>query len=246
MTRPNRSNTSNIEQIPLDLGHRPALGREDFLIAPPNADAVEWIDRWPEWPAPALVLYGAPASGKSHLAAVWQSKTNAATVDTTTLSAQSADKISALGEHLVLDHIDPWFGDRAAETTLFHLYNIMKEEQRTMLLTMRMAPTHVPFCIPDLASRLRAAPAISIQTPDDMLLSAILVKLFADRQLQISHDVIMYLLPRMERSFAAVYDLVEAADKLALAEKRAISVPLMRRVLLERSELAGAGELFNQ
>ena len=145
-----------------------------------------------------------------------------------------------------MDHIDPWFGDRDGETTLFHLYNIMKEENRTMLLTMRMAPTHAAFCIPDLASRLRAAPATAIQTPDDTLLAAILVKLFADRQLQISHDVIMYLLPRMERSFSAAHELVDIADKLALSERRAISVPLMRRVLLERSELAGAGELFNR
>ncbi len=245
MANAKKTNTTST-QLPLDLGHRPAFGREDFLIAPPNAGAVEWIDRWPQWPAPALVLYGPPASGKSHLAAVWRNKTKAAVIDTTTLAEQNADDIAKQGEHLVLDHIDPWFGDREGETTLFHLYNIMKEEGRTMLLTMRMAPTHVPFSIPDLASRLRAAPAASIQTPDDMLLSAILVKLFSDRQLQISHDVIMYLLPRMERSFAAAHELVDIADKLALSEKRPISVPLMRRVLLERSELAGAGELFNQ
>lgn len=246
MPRPKTSNSNTVTQLPLDLGHRPALGREDFLIAPPNASAVEWIDRWPQWPAPALILYGPPASGKSHLAAVWRSKAEAVTIDTATLADQSADTIAAQGEHLVLDHIDPWFGDRDGETTLFHLYNIMKEENRTMLLTMRMAPTHAAFCIPDLASRLRAAPATAIQTPDDTLLAAILVKLFADRQLQISHDVIMYLLPRMERSFSAAYELVDIADKLALSERRAISVPLMRRVLLERSELAGAGELFNR
>lgn len=234
------------KQLPLDLGHRPAYGREDFLIAPPNMDAVEWIDRWPDWPAPALVLYGPPASGKTHLAAVWRNKTKAVSIDTATLAERNADEIAAQGEHLVLDHIDPWFGDHAGEKTLFHLYNIMREDGRTMLLTMRMAPTHVSFAIADLASRLRAAPASAIQTPDDTLLAAILVKLFADRQLQIGHDVITYLLPRMERSFAAAHEIVEIADKLALSEKRPISVPLMRRVLLEQDELVSAGELFSQ
>lgn len=233
-------------QLPLDLGHRPALGREDFLIAQPNAQAVGWVDRWPEWAAPALVLYGPPASGKSHLAAVWQKRTNAAIVDTNHLDTQSAEDIAAMGEHLLLDHIDPWFGDRAGETTLFHLYNMMKEEGRTMLLTMRMAPAHAGFIIPDLASRLRAAPAAAIEAPDDTLLAAILVKLFADRQLQISHDVIMYLLPRIERSFAALQALVETADRLALSEKRGISVPLMRRILLESTDLVGDGALFDK
>ncbi|MCB9988499.1 MAG: DNA replication protein [Rhodospirillales bacterium] len=222
-------------QIPLDLSHRPAQGREDFLVAPSNREAVAWIDRWPEWPAPALVLYGPAASGKSHLAAVWGEKTGAAFADTNDLAGQAADQIAAQAPHLVLKNIDLWFGDRDAETTLFHLYNLMKEEGRSLLLTMRMAPTHAAFVLPDLASRLRAAPAAAIAPPDDVLLSAVLVKLFADRQLQIGDEVLNYILPRMERSFAAARDLVAAADKLALAEKRPISVPLIRRVLLNQT-----------
>ena len=217
------------QQIPLDLSHRPAYGRTDFLVAPSNESAVTWIDRWPEWPAPALIIYGPASCGKTHLAAVWKEQTGAGFVDTNDLAAQSADKIAAIAEHLVLDHIDPWLGDRAAETVLFHLYNLMKEEKRTLLLTMRVPPQHISFAIADLASRLRAAPAAAIEPPDD----ALLVKLFADRQLQIGHDVLAYILPRMERSFAAAHDLVAAADRLAMAEKKGISIPLIRRVLLE-------------
>ncbi len=231
-------------QIPLDLGHRPAQGREDFLVAPSNRDAVAWIDRWPDWPAPALVIYGPVASGKSHLAAVWGERNGAARIDTAALTEQSADRLATTATHLVIDNIDLWLGDRAAETTLFHLYNLMREENRTLLLTMTMAPTHIGFALPDLASRLRAAPAAAIQPPDDSLLAALLVKLFADRQIQVGSDVLTYLLPRMERSFAAAYNLVEAADRLALAEQRPVSVPLVRRILMGRQDLAGAGELF--
>lgn len=234
------------EQIPLDLGHRPAQGREDFLVAPSNQDAVTWIDRWPAWPAPALIIYGPVASGKSHLAAVWGERAGAAVIPTARLAEMEADALAAAAQHLVIDNVDLWFGDRAAETTLFHLYNLMREEKRNLLLTMNAAPSHIEFAIPDLASRLRAAPAAAIQPPDDTLLAALLVKLFADRQLQIGRDVLAYLLPRMERSFAAAHELVKAADRLALAEKRPISVPLVRRVLLSRQELAGAGELFSK
>lgn len=219
------------QQIPLDLGHRTALGREDFLVAPCNQDAVGWVDRWPGWPAPALVLYGPAASGKTHLAAVWKNQAESAWVEAAVLAAQDANELAARAAHLVIDQLDPWIGDRAAETTLFHLYNLMKERGSSLLITMRSAPGQIEFTIPDLSSRLRAAPAVSIQPPDETLLAALLVKLFADRQLNVGADVVAYILPRMERSFAAARDIVAQADHLALAEKKPVTIPLIRQIL---------------
>lgn len=227
----NPQNKAKHQQIPLDLGHRSAYRREDFLIGPENSDAVGWIDRWPEWPAPVLILSGAAASGKTHLAAVWRDKTQAVNVRAELLDTASADDITAMGQHLVIDGVDPWLGAREAEETLFHLYNIFKEEGRSFLVTMRMPPARMEFSLPDLASRMRAAPVMMIQPPEDTLLASILIKLFSDRQLSVSNDVIRYILPRMERSFAAARDIVALADQMALAEKQKISLPLMRKVL---------------
>lgn len=227
-----------IEQIPLDLGARRALGRSDFHVGTSNRDAVGWIDRWPDWPAPILILHGPAASGKTHLASVWQEKSGAAAIRPDMLASHSAEELFALGEVLLLDGLDPWLGDRASETTLFHLYNMLKENQRTMMLTMRMAPSYADFTIPDLASRFRAAPAVAIHPPDDMLLASVLIKLFSDRQLSVNNDVISYILPRMERSFSAARDIVERADKKALSEKRGISVPLLRGVLNDMLDIS--------
>lgn len=221
----------NGDQIPLDLGTRHAFGRGDFLIGASNKAAVGWIDRWPDWPAPILILQGPAACGKSHLCAVWRDIANAVFLKPETLEGEEAITLFESGPALILDGLDPWLGDRKAETTLFHLYNLLREEQKTMLITLRMAPAHTDFAIPDLASRFRAAPVATIQPPDDMLLGSILIKLFADHQLRVSNDVIGYLLPRIERSFAAARDIVALADRMALAEKRGISVPLMRKVL---------------
>ena len=223
------------QQLTFDLGHRAALGRDNFLIADSNRDAVSWVDLWPEWPAPALVLYGPAACGKTHLAAVWSAQTGAVSLDPATLSTTSADVLFARGQHFLIDPVDPWIGERAAETTLFHLYNLAKEHKRTILMTMRVPPVRLSFEIPDLASRLRAAPGVAIHAPDEMLLGAVLVKMFADRQLQIGEEVLNYILPRMERSFAAARDLVVKADQQALAEKRPISVPLIRQVLMSQT-----------
>ncbi len=218
-------------QIPFDLGHRTAMGREDFLIAPSNEDAVAWIDLWPEWPAPTLILYGPVASGKSHLAAVWGEIAGAACVDPDSLNDSSIRAIADAAKHVILEDADRLIGNVEGEKGLFHLYNLFKEEKRSILMTLSEPPVRRSFAIPDLASRLRAAPAVAIREPDDVLLGAILVKMFNDRQLRIGADVVKYILSHMERSFEEARRVVEEADRRAMIEKRAISVPLLREIL---------------
>lgn len=219
------------QQIPLDLSVRPAHGREDFLIGPENREAVAWLDRWPDWPSPALMLCGPAACGKSHLAAVWQQKSGACFLRPDSLGSEGAEDLTKNNGHVIIDGLDPWIGDSAAETTLFHIFNIFREQKRFLLLTLRMNPAQGDFALPDLASRLKASPLARIFPPGEDLLGAVLIKLFHDRQLAVSQDVIGYIVPRMERSFAAARDIVEAADHMALSQKRAVSVPLMRQVM---------------
>lgn len=221
------------EQIPLDLGHRTALERQDFLVATNNQDAVAWIDLWPEWPAPTLILYGPVASGKTHLGAVWAERSSAVCVKASSINEDVIRDIADMKHHVIIEDGDALIGNLAGEKGLFHLYNIFKEEQRSFLLTLQEPPVRRAFALPDLASRLRAAPSVAIREPDEELLSAILVKHFNDRQLRVSAEVLNYILPRIERSFEAVRDLVEEADKRAMAEQRKISIPLLRDILTQ-------------
>ena len=224
-----------MQQIPFDLGHRAAMGREDFLIAPNNQDAVAWIDLWPEWPAPALILYGPAASGKSHLAAVWGECANAACVKPDSLNDSSIRHIADAARHVVLEDADDLIGNIEGEKGLFHLYNLFKEEKRSILITLQEPPVRRSFAVADLASRLRAAPAVAIREPDDVLLGAILVKLFSDRQLRVSADVIKYIVLHMERSFEEARRIVAEADARALSEKRPVSVALLKGIMVEEA-----------
>lgn len=227
-----KSNGAANSQIPFDLGHRTAMAREDFLIAPSNQDAVAWIDLWPEWPAPSLIIYGPVASGKSHLAAVWGQKAGAACVKPESLNDSSIRHIAGAANHIILEDADDLIGNLESEKGLFHLYNLFKEEKRSILITLKEPPVRRDFALPDLASRLRAAPCVAIREPDDVLLGAILVKLFNDRQLRVGQDVINYILPRIERSFEAVQQFVSVIDRAALVNKKRISVALVRDILL--------------
>ncbi len=223
--------SNSLEQIPLDLGHRTALGRDDFLVTPNNHDAVAWIDLWPDWPAPCLVLYGPVASGKTHLGAVWAERSSAVCVKASDINEDFIHDVADMKHHIIIEDADSLIGNIVGEKGLFHLYNIFKEEQHSMLLTLNEPPVRRAFALPDLASRLRAAPSVAIREPDEHLIEALLVKLFSDRQIRVSAETLHYILPRIERSFEAVRDLVERADQQAMIEKRSITIPLLRGII---------------
>ena len=217
-------------QLALAFDHRPSLSGDDFLVAPNNAEAVGWIDRWPDWPGPALVVFGPPGCGRTHLAHVFQTRSGARSIGSADLGAADARTVLGDARAIVLDDADAMAGP-ALERGLLHLYTAIEQEGRSMLLTARSAPSRWPIALADLSSRLKAAPVVEIGPPDDALIAAVLVKLFADRQLRVTDDVIQYALARMDRTVDAARRLVAAADSTALAERRNITVPLVRRIL---------------
>lgn len=212
--------------MPLDLGHRLALGREDFLVAESNREAVAFLDLWPEWPAKGLVIHGPEASGKTHLAQVWRARSDAVAIDR---EALSRDVPALLGEarHAVVEGLEHGVNERG----LLHLYNYLAGQGGTLLLTATLPPVRWPVALPDLRSRLLALPSVAVGGPDDALIEAVMIKQFADRQVRVAPDVIAFLVPRLERSLAAVRQVVAALDEAALAERRPITVPLARQVL---------------
>ncbi|MGB8621451.1 MAG: chromosomal replication initiator DnaA, partial [Paracoccaceae bacterium] len=105
-----------------------------------------------------------------------------------------------------------------------------------LLLTARSAPNRWPLALPDLKSRMEGTLTATLEPPDDTLLAAVLVKLFADRQLVVPPRMITYLVGRMERSFAAAQALVADLDARALATGRKIGERLAAEVLDNRAD----------
>jgi chromosomal replication initiation ATPase DnaA len=224
-----------IRQMPLDLGHRAAVGREDFLVAPGNQDAVAWLDLWPNWPAPGLVIYGPEACGKTHLAEVWRARSQARIVTPADIAARDAPAIVGEARALVIERPDRGVDERA----MFHLYNYVAADRGWLLLTAEKPVAQWSLQLADLRSRLAALPAVAMLPPDDALIEAVMIKQFSDRQLRVGPDVIAYLVPRVERSLAAVRDVVTSLDRAALAERRPVTVPLARQILAEITAARG-------
>ena len=214
-------------QLALDLPRRTAFGRADFMVSESNVAAVERIDRWPDWPSPTLVLHGAPGCGKTHLLHLWRERASALIVAGETLTAERLPHLL----HEVPRRVAVDDADRASEPALLHLYNSCIEHHGSLLITVSRPPGSWPIALADLRSRLRAAPDVGIGPPDDALLGAVLVKHFADRQLHVAPEVIVYLLRRVDRSFAAAEKIVARLDGAALSNSGPVTIPLARRVL---------------
>jgi chromosomal replication initiation ATPase DnaA len=221
-------------QLVFSLEHRPSLDAADFIVGPPNAAASAWIDRYPDWPAPLVALHGPAGSGKSHLLHLWRKRHGAVALDPAAISTQSLPVLLGQARAVALDFgsQDLSRGDLPLdERALLHLYNILADRRGHILAAARATPSRWKAALPDLRSRLGAAASIAIEAPDDALLSAVLGKLFADRQLRVPPGVIEYLVSRMERSLDAAGRIVEALDRTALVERRALSIALAREVL---------------
>jgi chromosomal replication initiation ATPase DnaA len=203
-------------QLALALDHAESYAREDFLSGPCNQGQLQLIDDWPEWPANALALIGPEGSGKTHLAMIWAAVAGARVISARALREAELPSALATGA-LVVEDAAAGADDRA----LFHLINLAREENAFLLLTARSAPATWPAVIPDLISRLRALPVLTLQTPDDAMLRAVIVKLAADRQLMLDESVVAFIATRIERSFAAARAAVIALDNEALRQRRA-------------------------
>lgn len=230
------------QQLTFDLGHRPALEREDFLVAPSNEVAVAWIDRWPDWPSQALAIFGPAGCGKTHLCQVWRRASEAVEIDAAGL--RRSEPPALLGERqvcVVEDVADTLEREPQVAERLLHLYNMIHERGGFLLLSDRKPPARWACPLADLRSRLSGMQAVALSEPDELLVQAVLVKLFADRQLSLTPEVVRFLMPRIERSFDAVRQIVAAIDARALEARRDITVPLVRLVLSDQ----GAQETVN-
>jgi chromosomal replication initiation ATPase DnaA len=216
------------EQLIFDLPAHPAMGRADFIKAPCNATALAAVSDWGRWGGGRLALCGPASSGKSHLARIFAQESGAATLLAETLEPAM---VPDLPDRVVIEDADRLFGKITSQEALFHLYNDLGARGGRLLITGLATPSQWPIVLPDLASRVQAMSLAKLGPPDDELLGALLAKLFHDRQIRPPEKLIPYLLPRMDRSFAAAHRLVAELDHRALSEKRPLNTALAGEVL---------------
>jgi chromosomal replication initiation ATPase DnaA len=216
-------------QLAFDLPVGEAYRRADFFISPANAEALSCVEAWRDWPAGKMLLIGPIGAGKTHLAHLWAETAGAKIIAARNLLGYDLPMLAR--SPVAVEDADLIAQNREAETALFHLHNLMAAQGQGLLVTAASPPRDWGLCLPDLKSRLQAASLVSLAPPDDALLSAVLVKLFADRQITVPPNLISFLILRMDRSIAAARDLVAILDARALAMGRPVTRTLAAEVL---------------
>lgn len=214
-------------QLTFDLPQQVAMGIGDFFVSPANAQAHAMILDPARWPQGKLCLTGPAGAGKSHLARVFADRSAAQVLDG---AAITPDTPRPPGATVIedADHLP-----ETAEEWLFHHHNALAG-RAPLLLTARRDPSRWPTRLPDLASRMQATALARIDAPDDPLLVAVLLKLFADRQITPDPTLPAYLMSHIPRSFAALSDMVERLDRAALATRRPVTRQLAVDLLKAR------------
>lgn len=212
-------------QLTFDWPTGVALGADDFFVSEANAQAYDMINAQQTWPDRKLALLGPPGSGKSHLARIFAEQTRGTVVAASDMTPDFRTEAPTI----IVEDMDQL--PQAAEEAMFHLHNYLRNTDGVLLMTADTPPNRWQITLPDLASRMQATNVAQIASPDDALLSALIMKLFADRQIMPKPDLVTYLTPRIERSFAAAADIVARLDAAALAQGRKINTRLARDLL---------------
>lgn len=210
---------SGFVQLPLALSYRKAFGREDFIVAPCNQEAVSWIDKWPNWPVPCVLIYGEKGSGKTHLASIFSEyKIDAASL--------TDDFMPYFQKKIVVENVE----NLASEEALFHLFNFLRDLGGYLLLTAKKVPE---FRLTDLKTRIQSVPKAAIGLPDEAFIKEVLTQTFAERQIIVDEGVVAFAVTHMPRSFGAIQNLIQTADALALAQGRKITIPVIKEALIK-------------
>jgi hypothetical protein len=194
------------EQIALPLDWPQSQGESRLIVTNANRDAFEHFRKWSLWPVKATLLTGPRRSVRSLLARNFVERVGGRVIDQ---------------------------ADRADEEELFHAWNAAQESGRPVVMIVDSAPPHWDIALPDLKTRIAVTPVARINEPDDELFQALVQLHFADRGLHIPADALRFMSERLHREYWTVERAVEAIDRFAIAERARLSLPTIRRALIE-------------
>lgn len=223
---------SSPKQIPIPFAIEEQMSREAFFPSSSNAAIVALLEAWPHWPSPIMLFSGPNGCGKTHAAKAWAEIAGAECWSPDMLRLWTPE--ASTPTHIVIDDIDEQL-NAETETKLFHLINTLRTRQGTLVLTAQSTLPEWHIKLPDLASRLKTAVQVQLGAPDDILLSAVITKLFADRQIEVAPHVVSYLITHMDRSLADARHIVEAMDKEAMRLKSKITRNIAADILSQNA-----------
>jgi hypothetical protein len=198
--------TDRREQIALPLDWPQSQGESRLIVSDAIREAFEHFRKWTLWPVKATLLTGPRRSGRSLLARSFVERVSGRLIDQ---------------------------AERAEEEELFHAWNAAQESGRPLVMIVDRAPPDWEITLPDLRTRIAVTPVARIGEPDDRLFRALIELHFADRGLHIPREALRFMGERLHRDYLTAERAVEAVDRYAIAERARLSLPTIRKALID-------------
>ena len=220
----------NSKQLYFELPNKTSLGLEDYIVADSNNFAFDLIVKMVKGEINFGLISGPPYSGKTHLSKILIK--NASNYKSFYIDRDYQNILDRFEDSdiLILENIDKVKHDKAEED-LFHIINLVKENNKKLLMTSRKSISEIDLSLEDLKSRLNSILEAKIKEPDDQLMELILIKIFNDKQLKINPNVIDFLMSRLVRSYKSINLFVEKIDNFSLERGKKITIPLINDLL---------------
>ncbi|MFL2816533.1 MAG: DnaA ATPase domain-containing protein [Alphaproteobacteria bacterium] len=220
----------NSKQLYFELPNKTSLGLEDYIVADSNNFAFDLIVKMVKGEINFGLISGPPYSGKTHLSKILIK--NASNYKSFYIDRDYQNILDRFEDSdiLILENIDKVKHDKAEED-LFHIINLVKENNKKLLMTSRKSISEIDLSLEDLKSRLNSILEAKIKEPDDQLMELILIKIFNDKQLKINPNVIDFLMSRLVRSYKGINLFIEKIDMFSLEKGKKITIPLINDLL---------------
>jgi len=238
-------------QIPLDFGLNDELTFDTFMVKGNEQLALNLKNLRPSSEFQYLNWWGSPASGKSHLlqavchqwAALGLKAIYLEVGELMTMPVDLCLGLEAL-DLVALDNVDKLTNSHsearlgldsslseAWQEAIFHLYNRLHQNEKSLLVTSTKPPRDTPFNLKDLKSRLMSGIGSPLNEVDDDTKKAILIEKAAQRKFELADGAAEYILARTSRDMASLMAAFEQIDVDSLVQKRKITIHFLKLTL---------------
>jgi len=217
---------NELNQLLLDFDLKKNFNDYDYYVSKSNFFAFNIVDKWPKWEKKILNICGEKFSGKTHLANVFKSKSKALLINYNKINDDIFKKIK-LFESIIIDD----FNNNLNENLLYSIFNLVDQDNKYMLINSNIPISEIKFKLPDMISRSKNCLAAKIESPDDDLIFAIILKNFSDRQIKLEKKIIEFIINRIDRSYSKIYEFIYKVDELSLKKKKPINLKTIKEIL---------------
>ncbi len=216
----------DLNQLLLNFEYKQNFKDEDFYVSNSNYYAFNLINSWPKWEKNFLNICGEKYSGKTHLSNIFLKKFKGIKIDANSFENKNLKEIK-IYENVILDNL----GQNVDERLIYSLFNIIDQDNKYLIINSLIPVSKISFKLEDLRSRTKNCLVAKIDSPEDDLMFALILKNFSDRQITIDKKLIDFIIKRVDRSYGKIFEFIYKIDEISLKRKKSIDFKIIKEVL---------------